>query len=211
VARPGGVGAYLAHFSGRLGPTREVGLEQGFPGWQLRPRQKGGEDIAYGWKGKGSTVHLLTEGNGLPLAFLVSAANVAEVTVGLKAVDRVRVPRPKGRPKKRLASLGADKGYDSADFRHGLRRRGVQPSIPRREWRNRRRRSGRPPETHEAQQVALEGRAESWLAGQLAPIGYSVRLVYPKLCCLSDHRLFYDCPVKDFGLEDFWDWFMKSS
>jgi hypothetical protein len=46
-----------------------------------------GEDIAYGWKGKGSTVNLLTEGHGLPLAFLVTAANVAEVTVGLKVVD----------------------------------------------------------------------------------------------------------------------------
>lgn len=77
---------------------------------------QGGEDIAYGWKGKGSTVHLLTEGNGLPLAFLVSAANVAEVTVGLKVVDQVRVPRPKGRPKQRPASLATDKSYDSADF-----------------------------------------------------------------------------------------------
>src|SRR3990170_866314 len=34
---------------------------------------------------------MLTEGNGLPLAFLVTAANVAEVTVGLKVVDRVGV------------------------------------------------------------------------------------------------------------------------
>ena len=32
----------------------------------------------------------------MPLAFLVTAANVAEVTVGLKVVDGVRVPRPKG-------------------------------------------------------------------------------------------------------------------
>jgi hypothetical protein len=48
----------------------------------------------------------------LPLAFLVTVANVAEVTVGLKVVDRVRVPRPKGRPKKRPTSLAADKSYD---------------------------------------------------------------------------------------------------
>jgi hypothetical protein len=49
----------------------------------------------------------------VPLAFLVTAANVAEVTVGLEVVDGVRVPRPKGRPKQRPASLGADKSYDS--------------------------------------------------------------------------------------------------
>jgi Transposase DDE domain len=110
---------------------------------------QGGEDIAYGWKGKGSTIHLVTEGNGLPLAFLVTAANVAEVTVGLKVVDRVRVSRPKGRPKKRPTSLGNDKSYDSADFRWELRRRGIQPSIPRRVWKNRRCRPGRPPLVHQ--------------------------------------------------------------
>jgi hypothetical protein len=70
----------------------------------------------------------------LPLAFLVTAANVSEVTVGLKVVDRVRVPRPKGRPKQRPASLGADKGYDSAEFRQELRRRadsafGTPPEV----------------------------------------------------------------------------------
>jgi transposase len=69
--------------------------------------------------------------------------------VGLKVVDRVRVPRPKGRPKQRPASLGADKSYDSAAFRRELRRRRIQPSIPRRHWPNRRRRPGRPPEVHE--------------------------------------------------------------
>jgi transposase len=99
----------------------------------------------------------------LPLAFLVTAANVAEVTVGLKVVDRVRVPRPQGRPKKRPASLGADKGYDSADFRHGLRRRGIQPSIPHRQWPNRRR-PGHPPETHGASKFRWKvERSHGWL------------------------------------------------
>ena len=109
-------------------------------------------------------IHLVTEGNGLSLAFLVTAANVAEVTVGLKAVDRVRVPRPKGRPKQPPTNLGADKSYDSADFRHGLRRRGIQPSIPRRAWRNRRRRPGRPPGTHEASKFRWKvERSHGWL------------------------------------------------
>jgi transposase len=106
--------------------------------------------VAYGWRGKGSTVPLLTEGNGLPLAFAVTAANIAEVTVGLRVVDQVRVPRPRGRPKKRPATLAADKGFDSAEFRRQLRRLGIQPSIPRREWPGRRRRPGRPPQVHEA-------------------------------------------------------------
>jgi transposase len=94
----------------------------------------------------------MTEGNGVPLAFLVTAANVAEVTVGLKVVDRVRVPRPQGRPKRRPTRLGADKSYDSADFRWELRRRGIQPSIPERKWKNRRKWPGRPPLVHQVSQ-----------------------------------------------------------
>lgn len=106
----------------------------------------------------------MTEGNGLPLAFLVTAANVAEVTVGLKVADRVRVSRPKGRPKKRPTSLAADKSYDSADFRRELRRRGIQPSVPRRQWPNRRRKPGRPPETYETSKFRWKvERSHGWL------------------------------------------------
>jgi hypothetical protein len=42
----------------------------------------------------------------------VTAANVSEVTVGLEVVDRVKVPRPQGRPRPRPGSLAADKSYD---------------------------------------------------------------------------------------------------
>jgi transposase len=107
---------------------------------------------------------MVTEGNGLPLAFLVPAANVSEVTVGLKVVDRVRVPRPHGRPKKRPASLGADKSYDSADFRWGLRRSGIQPSRPQRKWKNRRRSPGRPPVVHQVSRSRWKvERSHGWL------------------------------------------------
>lgn len=71
--------------------------------------------MAYGWEGKGNTIHLLTEGNCLPLAFLVTAANIAEVSVRLKVAGRVRVPRPQGRHKQLPACLGTDQGHDSAD------------------------------------------------------------------------------------------------
>lgn len=121
-------------------------------------------DIAYGWKGKGSTVHLLTEGNGLPMAFLVTAANVAEVGVGTQVVDRVRVPGARGRPRQRPISLAADKGYDSAEFRRQLRRRRIQPSIPHRQWPDRRRRPGRPPKVHETSKSRWKvKRSHGWL------------------------------------------------
>ncbi len=106
----------------------------------------------------------MTEGNGLLLAFLVTAANVSEVTVGLKVVDQVRVPRPQGRPRQRPASLAADKSYDRADLRWELRRRGIQPSIPQRKLKNRHRRPGRLPQVHPVSQSRwkVEG-SHGWL------------------------------------------------
>src|ERR687894_278219 len=129
MARPGSLGRHSAKIPQHSGLPSQTGLEPSLPGRQLRAWQKRGEDIAWGWKGKGSTIHLMTEGNGLPLAFLVTAANVSEVTVGLEVLDRVKVPRPQGRPGQRPASLAADKSYDSADFRWELHRRGIQPSL----------------------------------------------------------------------------------
>ncbi len=48
---------------------------------EVSSQPKGGEDVDYGWKGKGNTVHMMTEGEGLPLAFDVTGASVSEVTV----------------------------------------------------------------------------------------------------------------------------------
>lgn len=109
-------------------------------------------------------MHVLTEGQGVPLAFDLTAANVAEVVVGLDVVDRVRVPRPQGKPKKRPVTLAADKGYDSAEFRRQLRRRHIRPSIPRREWPTRKRKPGRPPTTRpaSAQRWKVE-RTHGWM------------------------------------------------
>ena len=120
-----------------------------FPDGSFVSAKKGGEDIAYGWKGKGSTVHLVRDGNGLPLAFSMTAANVSEAIVGLEVKDRVKVPRSPGRLRQRPASLAADKGYGSADFWWELRRRRIRPSIPRRTWKRRHRKPGRAPVVHE--------------------------------------------------------------
>ena len=137
------------------------------------PSQKGWEDVDYGWKGKGSTVHMMTEGEGLLLAFDVTGASVSEVTVGLDVVDRVRVPRARGRPKKRPNSLAADKSYDSAEFRRELRRRGDSSlgSSASLAWTQAYRPSSK---GVPGQHVSLEGGAYSWLAGQLASAGGAV-------------------------------------
>ena len=48
------------------------------------------------------------------------AANHAEVKLALMTLDRVRVPRRRGRPRKRPEELVADRAYDSDRFRAWL-------------------------------------------------------------------------------------------
>ena len=98
---------------------------------------------------------LVTEGNGLPLAFLVTAANVSEVTVGLKVIDQVKVPRPQGRPRQRPAE------------RHSAIHTPEEVEEPSSQaW-------STFPGTS-SQPESLEGRAESWVVRQLAEIGHQV-------------------------------------
>jgi transposase len=84
----------------------------------------------------GSKYHLLIDGQGVPLAVGLSAANVQDSMLLEQVVDAVPAiigPRGRpGRPRKRPARLHADKGYDYPKCRRGLRRRGITPRIARR-------------------------------------------------------------------------------
>jgi hypothetical protein len=156
------------------GHPSQIGLEPGISGWQFRAWQKRGEDIAYSWKGKGSTIHLVTESNGLPLAFLVTAANISEVTVGLKVIDQVKVPRTQGRPRQRTASLAADKSYDSPDFWWELRQRGIQPVHSKTDVEKPPLLAKQTSSGTSTQPESVEGGTQPRLAGQLEEIGHQV-------------------------------------
>ena len=97
------------------------------------PGKGGGEEVAYGYKGKGVLIHTLTEGSGMPLANCTTAANGSEREQILPLLDSVKLKTLKrGRPKKRVKVLAADKGYDSKEKRAALRRRGIRPQLPKR-------------------------------------------------------------------------------
>lgn len=120
--------------------------------------------MGYGWKGKGSTVHVMTDGAGIPLVAVVTGAQVHEGQVAMDLVDGVWVPRPQGRPKQRPETLAADKGYDSRELRQELRRRGIRPSIPQRMWLGRKRKPGRPPALHPASAARwIVERTHAWM------------------------------------------------
>jgi len=78
----------------------------------------------------GSKLHLVCEGDGLPLTVLVTAANVADTTMFAALLDDVPPIRtPSGRRRTRPAAVHADKGYDSQANRAWLRRRRIRPRI----------------------------------------------------------------------------------
>ncbi len=99
------------------------------------PGKGGGEEVAYGGKGKGILIHTLTEGNGMPLSNSTTPANGNETEQVLPLLDLVKLKTLKrGRPRKRLKVLAADIGYDSREQRTKLRKRGIRPQIPKRNW-----------------------------------------------------------------------------
>ena len=82
----------------------------------------------------GSKHHLLTDPSGIPLAATLTGGNRNDVTQLLPLVDGLGPVRGKpGRPRQRPNELLADRGYDHDKYRRELWRRGVKPTIARRQ------------------------------------------------------------------------------
>ncbi|MEV6258918.1 transposase [Nocardia sp. NPDC051911] len=81
----------------------------------------------------GSKHHILTCGNGLPLAVALSGANINDHLMLPELLDRVRPLRGRtGRPRHRIKALIADKGYDYPRVYAELHQRRITGYIPRR-------------------------------------------------------------------------------
>ncbi|WP_413773975.1 transposase [Nostoc sp. MG11] len=87
---------------------------------------------------------MLTEGNGIPLSNSTTPANGNEGEQVLSLLNKVKLRTLKrGRPRKRVRVLAADKGYDSKQQRASLRKRRIRPQIPKRVWKTKKNK-GRP-------------------------------------------------------------------
>jgi transposase len=108
------------------------------------PRQKkvAGEprDHALGRSrgGFGTKIHLVTDGNGLPLAAEISAGQRHECLYAEPVLQAVRIRRHNGRVRTRPRAVAGDKGYSYARVRRYLRRRKIKGVIPTRKDQRRR-------------------------------------------------------------------------
>ena len=84
-----------------------------------------------GW---GTKLHLVSDGNGLPLAVRVTAGQAHESKSFEPVLEAVQLRRPRrGRPRTRPAAVAGDKGFSYPRIREYLRRRGIRAVIPTRE------------------------------------------------------------------------------
>jgi transposase len=84
--------------------------------------------LGRGRGGFGTKAHLVSDGNGLPLAAEVTPGQRQGPTPSGRARGQARIPGRRGRPVK----LAGDKGDSDPRARRGPRRRGIRAVIPRR-------------------------------------------------------------------------------
>jgi len=111
-------------------------LVPGCPGLQFSARSFGGAHTGPNPTDrarKGSKHHVISDGQGTPLAVRLTAANVNDVTqlqVLVEAIPPLRGKR--GRPRRRPEIVQADRGYDSQEHRVWLRQHGIRPLLAKR-------------------------------------------------------------------------------
>ncbi|MEU1307727.1 IS5 family transposase [Streptomyces cinnamoneus] len=81
----------------------------------------------------GSKHHILTDGQGIPLAVSLTGGNRNDITQLLPLLDKVpAVAGVVGRPRQRPDMILADRAYDHDKYRRLLRERGIRPLIAER-------------------------------------------------------------------------------
>lgn len=111
--------------------------EKKIAGKTLTPEQsRSAQGLGVSRGGLSTKIHILTDGNGLPLSFTITPGQTHEATQVEALLDGVSVGGKKGRRRTRLRVLGGDKGYHGREIRERIRRRGTKPLIPQRRDRN---------------------------------------------------------------------------
>ena len=73
---------------------------------------------------------MIADAKGIPLAVLLTGANVHDITQLQALVEAIPPVRGKpGRPRRRPESVQGDRGYSSEGHRRWLRSKGIQPLL----------------------------------------------------------------------------------
>ncbi len=111
-------------------------LEPGLHGQHVHCSEKGGAATGPNPTDRGrpgTKRHVVTDRRGIPLAFLLTGANINDSVPFEPLLDAVPpVSGKRGRPRRRPDKLHADKAYDHRRCRDACRRRGITPRIARR-------------------------------------------------------------------------------
>lgn len=86
---------------------------------------------------------VVVDGKGIPIGNHLDSASPAEVTLLERTLDKIAVPRRRGRPRKKPLRVIADKGYDSDPLRRRLKKRGIELICPHRRNRIKKKQDGR--------------------------------------------------------------------
>jgi len=80
----------------------------------------------------GTKRHLLTDGQGIPLSVVITAANTHDMKAATNTLDNIVVKRPYSKINKERQNLCLDKGYDFLEIENSVIKKGYCPHIPHR-------------------------------------------------------------------------------
>ena len=127
---------------------------------------------------------VVADRHGLPISLHVDSARPHESQPVDATLATVRVPQKRGRARTRPKELVANRAYNSRDVRQRLRRRGIKPTIPtferRQRWKPKR---GRPIRVSGSRHAKTYGNAD--YPGEIFPI---TRL-FGKVCVHSNRHI----------------------
>jgi transposase len=85
--------------------------------------------LGYGRGGFSTKIHLVTDGQGVPLGAVLSAGQRHESAFFEATMDTVRVPQPVGRPRKRPEAVAGDRAYDAFWIRRWCHQHNIESVI----------------------------------------------------------------------------------
>ena len=77
----------------------------------------------------GTKRHVLTDGQGIPLSVVITAANTHDMKAAINTLDNIVVKRPSSKIYRKKQNLCLDKGYDFQEIENEVIKKGYLPHI----------------------------------------------------------------------------------